>query len=459
MKINFLVTLVTVLMMSCERDDSFPSWTLPVTTITDSTPAQYGTPFTGVPERQDAVIYQVNIRAFSKSGNFQGVIDRLDSIKALGANVIYLMPIYPIGTEKSINSLYAVKDYKAVNNEFGTLDDLRKLVDGAHSRNMSVMLDWVANHTSWDNWWMSSHKNWYLQDGYSNIKSPSGYTDVAQLNFSNDSMRLTMIGYMKYWVYNANIDGFRCDFADNPPATFWKQAIDTLRNISTHKLLMLAEGSRSTNFTAGFDYNFGFNFYSTLKSIYSSNASALTIDAVNTTEYSSATNGQQIVRYITNHDVNSSDGTPISLFGGKSGSLAAFTIAAYMNSVPMIYNGQEVGMTTPITFPFTSVKIDWTIGQDQTAEYKKIIAFRNSSAAIRRGDLTSYSNADVCAFIKVEDTEKVLVLANVRNSSITYALPAAVANTTWTDAMNGGSVTLTTQITLPAYTYMVLKNQ
>lgn len=430
----------------------------PPASVTDSTPAQYGTPFPDVPTRQDATIYQVNIRAFSQAGNFAGVTARLDSIKALGVNVIYLMPIYPIGSVESVNSPYCVKDYEAVNPEFGTLSDLRTLVDGAHSRDMSVMLDWVANHTSWDNYWITAHKSWYEQDASGNIVSPQGFADVAQLNFDNNDMRLAMIADMKYWVFAANIDGFRCDFADNPPVSFWQQAIDTLRNISTHSLLLLAEGSRSANFTAGFDYNFGFAFYGNLKNIYNNNTSVQSIDNLNTTEYAGATNGQQVVRYITNHDVNSSDGTPLSLFGGKSGSLAAFVVVAYMKSVPLIYDGQEVGMSTPITFPFTSVKIDWTTGQDVTAAYKKIIAFRNSSDAIREGDLTSFSNADVCAFTKTKNSEKVLVISNLRNRSVTYPLPDSVAGTTWTDALNGGIVSLTNQIVLVPYQYLVMKN-
>lgn len=449
------------MIFSCSKKESFPAtYTPPVTPVTDSAPAQYGTPFGSVTDRRDAVIYQVNMRAFSQQGNFAGVTARLDSIKALGVNVIYLMPIYPVGVLKSVNSPYCVKDYLTVNSEFGTLSDLRSLVDGAHSRNMSVMLDWVANHTSWDNAWISSHKDWYQQDASGNIISPPNttYTDVAQLNFNNAAMRLTMIKDMKYWVYTANIDGFRCDFADAIPADFWQQAIDTLRNISTHKLLLLAEGTRSANYAVGFDYNFGFAFYSNLKNIYSNNASVLTIDDLNATEYTGAASGQQVVRYITNHDVNSSDGTPVSLFGDKSSSLAAFVTAAYMKSVPMIYNGQEVGMTTPITFPFTTVKIDWSANQDVTAEYKKIIAFRNSSNAIRRGNLTSYSNTDICAFSKEQDNEKVLVMVNLRNKPVDYVMPAAFVNSTWTDGLNGGSVALTQQVTLPAYAYMILKS-
>jgi glycosidase len=264
---------------------------------------------------------------------------------------------------------------------------------------------------------------------------------------------------MKYWVYAANIDGFRCDFADNPPVSFWKQAIDTLRNITTHKLLLLAEGSRSENYTAGFDYNFGFAFYGNLKNIYNNNASVETINNLNTTEYQGASNGQQVVRYITNHDVNSSDGTPLNLFGGENGSIAAFVIAAYMKSVPMIYNGQEVNMTTPITFPFTGVKIDWKKGADVTAIYKKIIAFRNNSTAIRQGDLTSYSNADVCAFIKAKNSEQVFVIDNLKNNQVTYSLPSTLANTQWKDAFTNGTVNLTDQVKLQPYEYLVLKKE
>ncbi|MBB1284591.1 alpha-glucosidase C-terminal domain-containing protein [Flavisolibacter sp. BT320] len=400
------------------------------------------------------------MRAFSAGGNFGGVTARLDAIKDLGVNVIYLMPVYPIGTVRSVNSPYAVKDYKAVNPEFGTLADLRALVDAAHSRNMSVILDWVANHTAWDHPWTTSHKDWYLQDGAGNIVSPAGmgWNDVAQLNFNNAAMRAEMISSMKHWVYTANVDGFRFDYADGPPADFWKQAIDTLRNITTHKLLLLAEGSRSNHFTAGFDYTFGFGFFGGLKTIFGNNGPVTAIDGLNNTEYSNATNGQQVVRYLTNHDVNSADGTPQELFGGEKGAMAAFVVAAYMKGVPMIYNGQEVGFPTRIIFPFTGTKIDWSLNPAITAEYKAIIGFRNSSAAIRRGSLTSYSTANVAAFTKELGTEKVFVASNLRNTVSTYNLPAGVANTTWTNAMTGTSVTLTGSLNLQPYSYVIFKN-
>ncbi|HEY5327668.1 MAG TPA: alpha-amylase family glycosyl hydrolase [Mucilaginibacter sp.] len=422
-------------------------------------PPQYGKPFTGVPDNRDVTMYQVNTRSFSKDGNFKGVTARLDSIKALGINVIYIMPIYPVGVLNAVNSPYATKDYNAVGSEFGTLDDFRNLVDGAHKRKIAVMLDFVANHTSWDNPWIAN-KSWYVLDTAGNIKYPRNWRDVAQLNFKNNDMRLALIRSMKSWVLKANIDGFRCDFADGPPADFWKQAIDTLRNIKSHKLLLLAEGSRPANYTAGFDFNFGFNFYGNLKKIYRNNRSVKSIDSVNVKDYIGATDGQGIVRYLTNHDVNSSDGTPLDLFGGEKGSMAAFVVVAYMKGIPLIYNGQEIGTPFRLVFPFTKTHLDWTINNpDVTAEYKKVIAFRNNNETVRRGKLTSYSSDDVCAFTKIGGSKKVFVLSNLRNKSVTYTMPSALENTKWRDAFNGSKIKIGNSIKLEPYTYLVLKNK
>lgn len=449
---KYLVVIVSLLILSCKKT------AIPVSPGLPTDPSQYGTPFTGVPASKDVNIYQVNIRAFSTAGNLQGVTARLDSIKSLGINVVYLMPIYPVGVLKSINSPYCVKDYEAVNSEFGNLDDLRSLVDKAHQKNMAVMLDWVANHTSWDNAWISN-KSWYVQDSSGNIVSPAGYTDVAQLNYSNDTMRTAMIAAMRYWVFTANIDGYRCDFADNIPFDFWKQAITSLKSISSHKLLMLAEGTRTDHFQAGFNFIYGFDFYNTLKDLYDNSKSATLINDVNTTEYTNAYDSSQVARYLTNNDVNSSDGTPLDLFGGKNGSMGAFIIAAYMKGVPMIYNGQEVATPYRLTFPFTTTKIDWSLNPDVTTEYKKVIAFRNSSAAIRGGQMFSYTSDDVVAFTKENSTEKDFIMVNLRNNAVDYTLPSTFVNTTWTDALNNGNVTLTNKITLQPYAYIVLKNQ
>lgn len=451
----FPVALISLFLSSCGSGDKAD-----LSGSNQNVAVQYGTPFDNVPDRRDVTMYQVNIRAFSDQGNFEGVTNRLDSISALGANVVYLMPIYPVGEVKSVNSPYCVKNYTEVNKEFGTLEDLRNLVDKAHSNNMAVILDWVANHTSYDNVWIQN-KSWYLQDSTGNIISPPGmgWNDVAQLDFSNQDMRNEMIKSMKYWILTANVDGFRCDYADGPPYDFWKQALDTLRSIPNHKLLMMAEGRRSDHYKAGFDFNFGFQFFGNLKRIFERDRSVKSIEELNISDYEGATDGQQIIRYTSNHDVNSSDGTPLDLFGGENGSMAAFVIAAYMKSVPMIYNGQEVGTPYRLTFPFTSTNIDWNINPDITAEYKKIIAFRNESEPIRRGELTSFCNDDVCAFSKKINDEEVLVLVNCRDKSIEYSLKTEFLNTDWTDVMSGKTVHLSGPFSLQPYEYIILKKQ
>jgi glycosidase len=426
---------------------------------------QYGVPFSTMPKREDAIIYQINVRAFSDAGTLKGVQEKLSSIQELGVNVIYLMPIYPVGVERSAGGLgspYSVKDYKAVNPEFGTLQDLQVLVEEAHKKNIAVILDWVANHTAWDNAWIKSHPEYYQKDDKDNIIIPPGtnYNDVAQLNFNNKDMTNAMIDAMSYWVYTANIDGFRCDYADAVPQGFWSQAISSLRKIKNQDLLMLAEGSKPVHFVEGFDYTFGFEYFGALKKVFAQNKPTTIVQDANATEYTTNyNNSQRIVRYTTNHDVNISYGTPLELFGGKKGSIATFVVACYMKSVPMIYNGQEIGYNKRIKF-FTHEPIDWTTADaNMLAEYKKIIAFRNASNAIKRGVYKGYSSDAVSVFTMETDAEKVLVLSNLTNATTNYIFPNSLTATAWKDAFTEVETPLASQIKLLPYEYLVLRSK
>lgn len=449
--------LLTLAFVSCSSSDNDSDSNTP------SYP-QYGTAFEKMPNKEDAIIYQVNIRAFSQAGTLKGVQDRLTQIQELGANVIYLMPVFPVGQERAASGLgspYAVKDYKAINPDFGTLQDLQVLVEEAHKKNMAVILDWVANHTAWDNAWITQHPDWYQKgpDGKIIIPPGTNYNDVAQLDFTNREMKDAMIDAMAYWVYTANIDGFRCDYADFVPQSFWSEAISKLRNIKKNqKILMLAEGTKVNQFDAGFDYTFGFNFFTALEDAFEKNLPATTIQDANAAEY--ATNYKpenKIVRYTSNHDVNLAEGTPLELFGGKKGSMATFVVAAYMKSVPMIYNGQEVGYAQRLNY-FEKTPIDWsTADNDMLGEYKKIIAFRSSSNAIKKGTYTGYSNNAISAFTMVKDAEKVFVLSNLTNATIKYLVTNSLQGV-WKDAFTGSAVTVGSEITLAPYQYLVLKN-
>ncbi|MBG6236862.1 glycosidase [Pedobacter sp. CAN_A7] len=446
----FLLWSVT-LFTFCKKDNS------PI--VPDGSYPQYGTRFNQVPDPEDAIIYQVNLRAFSEEGTFKGVTARMDSIKALGVNVVYLMPVNPIGKlnkAEGLGSPYAVKDYKEVNPELGNLDDLRALVNAAHEREMAVILDWVAGHTAWDNAWISN-KSWYQQDASGNIIQPAGtnWSDVAALDYTNQEMRTSMIDAMKYWIFSANIDGFRCDAADYVPFDFWKEANDALKNISNRKLFMIAEGARANHFKAGFPMVYGFGYYAALENKVFRNGNSVTLlQEQNTSEYASALPGSHVIRYITNHDVYHTDGSPINLYGGKFGSLAAFLVTAYMKGVPMIYTGQEVGSTRSMDF-FYRTPIDWSKNPDMTAAYKKIISFRKNSDAVKRGDLAVYHNDDVAAFTKSTSKEKVFVIASLRGNNTTFTVPVEHRGI-WKNAFTGASVTLNNQVFFQPYQYMVL---
>jgi glycosidase len=426
---------------------------------------QYGTPYANVPATTtDISLYEVNERAYSTTGDFNGIIPRLDSIKALDINVIWLMPINPIGQTRTVNSPYCVKDHLGVNSEFGTLADLRNLISTAHSKNMAVILDWAANQTSWDNAWITEHPSWYEQDGSGNIISPPGtpFTDVAQLNYNNDTMRLQMIKDMIYWIHAANFDGFRCDFADNIPDNFWAQAIDSINNVQPARhVILLAEGGSKAHFTAGFQMIFGEEFYDAVVNGFSASNTPQNIYNANADEYSSVTTEKERLRFTTTHDhaafTGQYNGSPMSIFNGKAGALAASAITINMPGVPLIYGSQEVGITSLVSF-FEKNPINWTTNPDMVAAYKLMLNFHNSSTALKTGALTTYADPNVVCYTRVAGSDSVLVIANIRNSSETLSVPGALQGTNWINAYDGTSLSLSTTLPVTAYQYTVLKN-
>jgi glycosidase len=455
-KSMFLLLVAPALLTgACSKDDVILN---PKPVVPEEEPKQYDVPFTNVPATSEIVMYEVNLWAFSEQANLDGVGARLDEMKELGINVVWLMPIYEIGEVNGIGSPYAIKNYKRINPSFGTLEDLRALVKEAHARDMAVMLDWVANHTAWDNAWIQN-SGWYTRDGSGNIISPPGtnWNDVADLNFGSSAMRKEMINAMKYWVLEANIDGFRCDYADGVPAAFWKQAIDTLRSIPDRELIMFAEGGDKELFDAGFDLIFGWNFYGKLKEVFVDNASVNNVVSANTADYTGVPSGKHILRWISNHDENAWENTPVNIFNGQDGALAAFVVTAYMGGVPLIYNGQEVGFNAMLQFfENSSTSINWDLNPDVLAQYQKLIAFRKSSPAVKEGTIDTFQTPDVMAFKRKSGDEEVVVIVNLRDTAKEFTLPASIANSDWTNAITNESITLTDKIPLQAYEYLVI---
>jgi len=385
-----------------------------------------------VPAVEKLVFYEINLRSFGPGCNLKEVENQLDSIQALGVNVIWLMPIYPIGEINRVGELgspYSVKDYTDVNPEFGTLNDLKSLVKAAHKKNIAVVLDWVANHTAWDNPWISN-TDWYTQDANGNIISPPGtnWADVADLNYNNAQMRLEMIKAMKFWITQANIDGFRCDAADFVPYSFWRQAIDSLNKMGK-KLILLAEGSRTDHFTAGFQLTYAWDYYGKLLNIFGKNEAASGIFSTHNAEYSSIPAGKHKLRYITNHDEYAWTASPVSQYGGKEGSLAAFVITAFMSKVPLIYAGQELAV--PNTIPFFSVyPLNWDMNYAIKNQYRQIMRIRQNMRVSEKTMVPLTADTKVVAF-KLTDPanakdSSLLVFVNCRNAQVSYTLSADV---------------------------------
>lgn len=448
----FIIALLCFMAFSCSKDK-------PAVIITPEPTdeySQYGTPFGEVPATEDVIMYEVNLRAFSPTGDLAGVVNRLDNLKNLGVNVIWLMPIHPIGQVNSVNSPYSVKDYKAISSEYGTLSDLRMLTDEAHARGMAVIMDWVANHTAWDNSWISN-KSWYTQNASGEIVIPAGtnWQDVADLNFENSSMREAMIDAMKYWVLEANIDGYRCDYADGVPFDFWKTAIDSLKSIPNRDYVLLAEGGRLDHWEAGFDLIYAWDFYGALKSVYEGQP-AFRIFNVHQIEYGGIPSGKHKLRYSTNHDESAWDQTPMILFNGKEGATAASVVTIFMGGVPMIYTGQEVGRTSNVPF-FSNSAINWNGNPDMLNAYEELLNFYNGSSVSKTGSITNYSNTDIVCFKKKLNEEELLVIVNMREEQLDFPIPTNLLNTSWTDALTGEVIAISNNLSLSEYEYYVLK--
>ncbi len=415
-------------------------------------------PASAVPAVEDIVMYEVNLRAFSDAGNLAGVTARLDDIQSLGANVIWLMPIHPIGQINSAGGLgspYSVANYTQVSSEYGTLSDLTTLVDQAHQRGMYVVMDWVANHTAWDNPWIVN-TDWYTQNAQGEIISPAGtgWNDVADLNYDNTDMRAAMVSAMQYWVTEVGIDGYRADAADFVPYDFWQDAIASVRVSTTRDLLMLAEGARSDHYAAGFDMTYGWDFYGTVQNVFNSSASATTLYQRYVNEFSSVPTGSGILQFTTNHDESAWDATPVELFGSLEASLAAYAVTVAYGGTPLVYNGQEIGWEDNIPF-FTKAPLDWDTGQTTEQWYTQLLNARADHAALRQGSISDQSTSDVAFLVREYEGDQVLVMVNTRNASRQVQVPVSLQGS-WSDLLSVQSTTLSGTRTLAPYEVVIL---
>ncbi len=441
MKKNLLLLLAALMLMSCGNKKQETKFEMPAV--------------------DDIVMYQVNPRVFAPENSLKAVTARLDSIKALGVNVIWVMPIYPIGKEKSKNSPYSISDYKAVNPEFGTLDDFKQLVDSCHAKGMGIILDWVANHTAWDAVWIKEgHKDWYTQDSTGNIVAPiPDWSDVADLNYDNQEMRSAMIDAMKFWITEVGIDGFRCDVADEVPTDFWKDAIAQLRKAAgDRRIVMLAEGTKVENFTeGGFDMNYAWDFMHALFGVMDGDDVSALFKA-DSAEYANLPKGKVKLRFTTNHD-ESTKGTPVKMFGSREAAMAAYVVTTTLHGGALIYGSQEVDYPDSINF-FHYVPVDWTANQDTYHNFQQFFKTYNEHPALRKGELKPVlAEGGVIVYEKTLGNDRYLVMANLRGGDdVVFDTPEGWTDTQAFSVLHRDEIwNMKPQIRLKAYDYYILK--
>lgn len=369
---------------------------------------------------RDGVIYQIFPRAFSAAGNFKGITARLDDLQKLGVTILWLMPIHPIGQEKkkgSVGSPYAVRDYYAINPDYGTKEDLRALVSEAHRRGLKVIIDIVANHTSWDSVLMKT-PDFYTHDASGRIIPPvPDWADVADLNYDNPRLRDYMIEMLKHWLREFDLDGFRCDVAMMVPTDFWERARAELEQIKPD-IFMLAEAHEPDLLVKAFDLDYAWPLHSSLTEVLMGSAPATRLREVWEDERAKFPRGAEHMRFSDNHD----ERRAIARFGER-GALAASALILTLDGVPLIYNGMEVGDTAESGAPalFEKLPIFWGIAERRPEFprfYAQLIAIRKSSAALRGGALEWLHNSDearVVTYLRRAGDEEVLVAINLTN--------------------------------------------
>jgi glycosidase len=366
----------------------------------------------------DGVIYEIFPRAFSARGDFAGVTAQLDRLQQLGVNILWLMPIHPMGKVRSkgtLGSPYAVRDFYGIDPAYGTADDLHRLVSEAHKRSLKVIIDIVANHTAWDSV-MMAHPDWYTHDAGGHIVPPNpDWTDVADLNYDNAGLRRYMQDMLVHWLKDFDLDGFRCDFAAGVPTDFWESARAALDQAKPD-IVMLAEADSPELLVKTFDVDYSWMLYHALAGVLQEGRPASTLRDTWLADQAHYPRGAVRMRFIDNHDQHRA----IVRFG-EPATLAAAALTFTLDGVPMLYNGMEAGDTAESAAPalFEKLPVFW-----QSAElrpqyprvFQQLIALRQAHAALRAGEVQWLHNSDearVLTFARRSDSESIVVAINL----------------------------------------------
>ncbi len=374
---------------------------------------------------REGVIYEIFPRNFSVAGDFNAITARLDELRDWGISILWLMPIHPTGKEKSkgtLGSPYAVKDYYAINPDYGTGEDLKRLIAEAHKRGMKVIIDIVINHTAWDSVLMQ-HPEFYKRDANGKISPPvAEWADVAGLDYRNPELRRYMIEMLKHWIdpKGFDLDGFRCDVASMVPTSFWEEARAELAKTKPD-IMMLAEASKPDLLVKAFDIDYDWPLLSALNKVLLNSAPASELKKTWEGSLRKFPKGSLHLRMTDNHD----EARAVARFGAK-GALAASVLMFSLDGVPLLYNGMETGDATESGDPalFEKVPVFWhSKGRPPFREiYRGLARLRGEYAAFRNDRVVWLSNsneADVVALMRADDKNEFVVLINFSNRSVT----------------------------------------
>ena len=364
-------------------------------------------------------IYEVNLRQYSKEGTLTAFEKSLSRLKDMGVEILWFMPITPIGlqgrkmNEKELGSYYAVKDYQAFNPDYGTMNDWKTFVKKAQGMGFKIITDWVANHSAPDNNWVKTHPQFYVKDSAGNLVPPFDWTDVRKLNYANRELRDSMIAAMKFWVIETGIDGFRCDVAKEVPLDFWKECITELKKIKN--VFMLAEGEKPGLHEAGFDETYTWSMMHFMQQLYKGERNVKQFDSLINAGIDSFPANAYRMYFTANHDENSWNGTEFEKYGDAFKTFAVFSQTMYQ-SVPLIYNGQEDMNTKRLKF-FVKDTIPWTGKTSLGTFYKTLLTLRKSNPALAADAsykrLNTSADTAIFAYRREQQGHKVVVVLNL----------------------------------------------
>ena len=411
---------------------------------------------------ENAVIYEVNIRQYSPEGTFNAFAKDIPELKKLGIKILWIMPVFPIGLEKrkeGLGSYYAVKDYKAINPEFGNLDDYKKLVATAHQNGMYVIQDWVANHTAWDHAWVKENPDYFTKDKDGKMISPFDWTDVVKLNYDNQNMRKAMISDMSFWLKNAKIDGFRCDVAMEVPKDFWEDANTQLSKIKP--VFMLMEAEQPNLMENAFDMQYAWDEHHIMNEVAQGKKTVKDLDTYYANRKVKYAKDDIDMHFTSNHDENSWNGTEYERMGDAVPTFAALTFMT--SGMPLIYNGQEYDFNKRLKF-FVKDEITKTKGK-MFPIYEKLGKLKNNNIALNGGKnpasytrISTSSDENVLVFAREKKGKKVIYIGNLNKEKINFSLNL---DGNYLDYMSGKKIALSKneKMNFAAWEYKILVKQ